>query len=109
MHELGITQSIVEIASENAQGARVQRVTLEIGRLSAILPDAIRFCFDLCAAGTAVEGAELEIVDVQGRGRCRDCGREQAMDDWLARCACGSCGLECVAGEELKIKELEVA
>ena len=108
MHELGITQSIVEAVAARAADARIQRVTVEIGKLSAILPDAIRFCFDICAQGTAAEGAALEIIAVPGRGRCRDCGREQAMDHWLASCACGACGLQCIAGEELKIKSMEV-
>ncbi|MBA3731738.1 MAG: hydrogenase maturation nickel metallochaperone HypA, partial [Gammaproteobacteria bacterium] len=53
MHELGITQSIVEMVAGRAADARIQRVTVEIGKLSAILPDAIRFCFDICAQGTA--------------------------------------------------------
>jgi hydrogenase nickel incorporation protein HypA/HybF len=109
MHELGITQSIVELVAARAADARIRRVTVEIGRLSAIMPDAVRFCFEICAQGTAAEGAELEIIEVKGQGRCRTCGREQTMDDWLVRCACGAYGLECIAGEELKIKSMEVA
>jgi hydrogenase nickel incorporation protein HypA/HybF len=42
------------------------RVRLEIGRLSSVMPEAIRFCFDVCARGTALEGAELEIVELAG-------------------------------------------
>ncbi|NEN93909.1 MAG: hydrogenase maturation nickel metallochaperone HypA, partial [Okeania sp. SIO3H1] len=52
MHELGITQNIVAIVAENAQDKSVKRVTLEIGKLSAIMPDAIEFCFDVCSKGT---------------------------------------------------------
>ena len=47
MHELGITQNIIAIVSENAQNKKVKRVLLEIGKLSAIMPDAIKFCFDI--------------------------------------------------------------
>ncbi|MHC5825016.1 MAG: hydrogenase/urease maturation nickel metallochaperone HypA, partial [Nostoc sp.] len=47
MHELGITKNIVAIVAEHARGAKVQRVLLEIGKLSAIMPNAIRFCFDI--------------------------------------------------------------
>ena len=61
MHELGITQNIVAIVSESARGASAKRVTLEIGQLSAILLEAIRFCFDICCQGTELEGATLEI------------------------------------------------
>lgn len=108
MHEVAITQSIVEIVEEEAAGARVNRVTLEIGRLSAVLPDAIRFCFDICTQGTVLEGVEIEIVELPGRGRCRDCGRIQEMNALFGECECGSVDLECIAGDELRIKEMEV-
>lgn len=109
MHELGITQGIVEVCAERAAGAKVDRVTLEIGQLSAIVPDAIRFCFDLCAQGTALDGARLEIIESPGRGRCRQCGEEFAMKDFLALCACGSIDVQCTGGEQLMIKEMELA
>jgi len=47
---LGIARSVVAICSERANGAAVRRVTLEIGKLSAVLPESIRFCFDTCSA-----------------------------------------------------------
>ncbi|NEP83423.1 MAG: hydrogenase maturation nickel metallochaperone HypA, partial [Okeania sp. SIO3B3] len=56
MHELGITQNIVAIVAENAQDKTVKRVTLEIGELSAIMSDALEFCFDICSKGTVLEG-----------------------------------------------------
>jgi hydrogenase nickel incorporation protein HypA/HybF len=64
MHELSITQNIVAIVAEHAQGKKVQRVLLEIGKLSAILPDAIKFCFDICSQGTVLEGAMLQIKEM---------------------------------------------
>jgi hydrogenase nickel incorporation protein HypA/HybF len=67
MHELSITRNVVAIVSEKAVGQRVTRVRLEIGRLSAVVPDSIRFCFDICAQGTPLEGAELEIVESAGQ------------------------------------------
>jgi hydrogenase nickel incorporation protein HypA/HybF len=108
MHELGITRNVVAIASEHARGAKVTRVTLEIGKLAAILPDAVRFCFDLCAQGTVVEGATLDIVEIPGRASCRECGKEVVLDRLYGRCACGSADLKLIAGEELKIREMEV-
>jgi hydrogenase nickel incorporation protein HypA/HybF len=57
VHELGLTQEILEIVTERARERRVKRVVLEIGKLSCVLPDAIRFCFGLCAEGTIAEGA----------------------------------------------------
>ncbi len=108
MHELGITQEIIAIATEHSHGARVLKVVLEIGKLSAVLPDAVRFCFDLCSAGTAVEGALLEIIETPGRARCKECGALMMLDQPFGRCECGNTELDWLAGEELKIKELEV-
>ncbi len=108
MHELSIANSVVELCAERAMGARVLRVTLEIGRLSAVMPDAIRFRFDVCAKDTVVEGATLEIVETPGLARCLDCGGSVDMTDLLEHCACGSVNLELLAGAELKIKQMEV-
>ncbi len=108
MHEFGITQNIVAIATEHAKGAKVQRVTLEIGKLSAIMPDAIRFCFDVCCKDTVLEGANLEIIEISGLGRCRHCGAEILLEQPFGICRCGSVELEVIRGEELKIKELEI-
>jgi hydrogenase nickel incorporation protein HypA/HybF len=109
MHELSITRNVVGIVGEKAQGQKVLRVTLEVGRLSGLLAEAIRFCFDICAQGTALEGATLQIVDVQGRGLCSACGAEPVMTMPLGRCpVCHAPSLRIVAGTELKIKEMEV-
>lgn len=63
MHELAITQRIVEIVIEEAKEARVKRVLLRIGRESGVFPHAVRFAFDLCTDGTPAEGAALEIEE----------------------------------------------
>ncbi|HYW20389.1 MAG TPA: hydrogenase maturation nickel metallochaperone HypA [Nodularia sp. (in: cyanobacteria)] len=108
MHELGITQNIVAIVSEHAQGAKVQRVVLEIGELSAILPDAIEFCFDICTQGTVLLGAILEIRKIPGLARCRECGTEIYLNKPFGICSCGSVHLDLIAGEELKVKQIEI-
>ena len=83
-------------------------MVLEIGKLSAILPDAVRFCFDLCTEGTVVEGATLEIIEVPGLARCRDCGGDFTLERPFGRCECGSTDLDWLSGDELKVKEFEV-
>ncbi|MBS2007553.1 MAG: hydrogenase maturation nickel metallochaperone HypA [Cyanobacteria bacterium SZAS TMP-1] len=108
MHELGITQNIVAIVGEKAGDQKVSRVKLEIGKLSAIEPEAIRFCFDLCAKGTCIEGAVLEIDEIEGRGKCNMCGEEMPLTLLAGICSCGSLSITCLAGQELKIKEMEV-
>ena len=109
MHELSITRSVVAIVSERAAGQRVTRVRLEIGRLSAIMPDAIRFCFDICAADTPLAGAALQIDEIAGMGCCDDCGAEVPLNVMVGRCPrCGTANLRLIAGNELNIKEMEV-
>ena len=108
MHEMGITQNIVSIVSEHAASRRVTRVRLEIGKLSAVMPDAVRFCFDVVSKGTVLEGAHLEIVEISGAAKCRSCGQEFPLDQPVGRCACGSRDLARLAGEELNIKEMEL-
>ncbi len=108
MHELGITQNIIAIVSENAQNKKVQRVLLEIGKLSAIMPESIKFCFDICAQGTIVEGAILEILEIPGMARCRQCGNTFYVDKPFGICQCGSIELDLIIGQELNIKEIEV-
>jgi hydrogenase nickel incorporation protein HypA/HybF len=108
MHELSIARSIVAIVGEQAKGRKVMRVTLEIGKLSAIMPEAIRFCFDVVAKGSALDGAALDIVEIPGRARCLDCGADVALHDLTGRCACGSRRLQRLTGEELNIKSMEL-
>lgn len=108
MHELSITQSIVEICSEHAAGARINRITVEVGQLTCVMPDALRFCFEVCTDGTPLAGSELEIIQIPGRARCRKCGAEMSLSDLLASCDCGSYDLEYTSGEDLRIKEMEV-
>ena len=57
VHELGIAQQVVDVVAEASGGARVTRIVLEIGKLTAVLPDAVRFCFDLATQDTVAEGA----------------------------------------------------
>lgn len=108
MHELGIARNIVNIVSERSAGRKVLRVKLEIGRLSAILPDAIEFCFDVCAKNTTLENALLEIEEIDGRGTCEACHQEMPLENLFGQCACGSRNIRCTHGQELNIKEMEI-
>jgi hydrogenase nickel incorporation protein HypA/HybF len=66
VHEFGIANEAIEICVGASGDARITRVVLEIGKLSAVLPDAVRFCFDAASEGTVAQGAELEIIEVPG-------------------------------------------
>lgn len=108
MHELSITQSVVDAVTERMRDTRVRRIRLEVGRLSGLVPDAVRFCFEMVAAGTTCEGAELQIDEPPGRARCRSCGRAFDTGDVLPLCDCGSADVAVEGGRELRIREVEV-
>ena len=65
MHELAITQSVVDAVTERTGKAPVASVRLRIGRLAGVVPDAVRFCFELVTAGTPLEGGALHVEDGQ--------------------------------------------
>jgi hydrogenase nickel incorporation protein HypA/HybF len=108
VHELALVQEIVAIVSDRVSSGQVMRLVLHIGKLAAVSPDAVRFCFTVCAEGTRLEGAALDIVEVPGIARCRGCGARIELLRPFGICACGRSDLEWLSGEELVIKHVEV-
>jgi len=108
MHELSITQSVVEAVTERMRDAQVRRIRIEVGRLSGLVPDSVRFCFEMVAAGTTCEGATLQIDEPAGHAVCRSCGAAFETGDVLPLCACGSADIEVLGGQQLRIREVEV-
>jgi hydrogenase nickel incorporation protein HypA/HybF len=113
MHEMGIAMEIVDIAKasipEDMQDARVQRVNLQVGKLSAIVPDSLRFCFDLVVKDTPLEGSELAIEEVPVVARCKDCHTEWKVTEAVFTCnACQSGAIDILSGRELDIKSIEI-
>jgi hydrogenase nickel incorporation protein HypA/HybF len=113
MHEMALTESIVEIAVEAAkrEGARkVTRVFVEVGALSCVEPEALRFCFAAVSAGTLAEGAAIEIARVPGAGWCPDCAKTAPLAERFGVCPdCGSARIRMTAGDELRVREMEIA
>ena len=109
MHELAITQSVVEAVTERTGAMPVTTVRLRVGRLAGVVPDAMRFCFELVTAGTPLEGARLEFDRPDGRGRCRTCGAEFVLADLILLCSCGSADVEVLAGRELVVASVVTA
>lgn len=109
MHELAITQSIVEAVTDHTGGAKVATVRLRVGKLSGVVPDAMRFCFDMVTDGTTLQGARLEIQEPEGRGHCRGCGDDFALPDPVLLCPCGSADVQVLSGRELSLTSVEVA
>ncbi len=109
MHELSITQSLVDTVSERTGDRSVTGVNLRVGRLSGVLPDAMRFCFEVICAGTRLAGAELRIEEPEGKAGCLTCGREFVVPDNILLCPCGSANVRVTGGLELSITSVEVA
>jgi hydrogenase nickel incorporation protein HypA/HybF len=108
MHELAVMESVVAAVAERVGAGRVKVVRLEVGRLSAVVPEALRFCFDICAQGTVLEGASLEMALIPGRGQCRTCGATRVIGSYADVCPCGASDLTVLSGEELRVKNVEV-
>ena len=112
MHELSVALALIDLASEELGrlgDVRLQAVHVRIGGLAAIVPDALKFSFDLAADGTPIAGARLEIEPVPIRLHCAACGDITLEAGQPIRCPrCGGPG-DLVSGRELELRALEVA
>jgi hydrogenase nickel incorporation protein HypA/HybF len=109
VHELSLADAVVTIARDYARGRRVAAVDVKVGRLRQVVPDALAFAFELVAAGTEVEGAELRIEHMPVRVRCPRCAAESEAPEFPLVCAeCGSLDVDVVAGDELLVESLEL-
>ena len=112
MHELSITQSIVDVISKKSQEGQVSRITqvnLVIGELSGFVPDCIKFYFDFLSKDTIAEGAVLNFQLIPARLRCRDCSSTFSPRDGDWTCPeCHSLSIEIIGGRELYIDNMEV-
>ncbi|BBO83595.1 putative hydrogenase nickel incorporation protein HypA [Desulfosarcina ovata subsp. sediminis] len=113
MHEMGIAMQIAEIATASIpadmQGARVQRVNLKVGKLSAIVADSLRFCFDLVVKETPLEGAELVIEELPVVVRCKACENQWTVTEPVFVCpVCKSGDIDILSGRELDITSIEI-
>ena len=111
MHELALTQGIVDLATQVARTEglhRVTRVVVEVGAAAAVVPDALTFCFDIVSTHTIARGAELVIETVALRAVCRGCGEEFEAASLASPCPdCGAYGPRLVSGRELRVKSLD--
>jgi len=113
MHEVGVMQSTLRIALERAAGEgaqRIHRLTMRVGPLSGVVPEALEFAFDVLARGTLAEGATLDVERVPMICSCPDCGLEFPSDDAFCECPrCHRFGVEVRCGRELELASLEVS
>ena len=113
MHEMAIVQSIMDIIEQQAEmysAKKVVRVSLEFGALTAVLPAAVSFAFEILSKDGIAEGAQLDIKIVPIRVKGRECGNEQIMENYEPFCpVCSSPTLNIVEGrDEMRIVSLEI-
>jgi hydrogenase nickel incorporation protein HypA/HybF len=108
MHELAVTESLVDAVIARLPDKRVTCVRLEIGAMSGVVADSVRFCFDIVTEGTNLEGATLEITQPPASCRCRVCHVDFEPDGPFPLCPCGSAEVTVLAGQDLKITSVLV-
>lgn len=112
MHELAVTESILEIANRHATNAGASKITdiyITLGRLSSIVDDSVQFYWDIISQATLAEGAKLHFTRVPARMHCNDCGQDFDMQDELAPCPnCNSINLKLISGDEFWLESIEI-
>jgi hydrogenase nickel incorporation protein HypA/HybF len=113
MHEMSLAESvlqIVEAAARAHDATRVRAVRLELGALSHVEPDALRFSFEVVTRGTVAEDAALELLATPGRAWCMPCGTTVDLPRLGEPCPlCGSHQLQVTQGDEMRVKDIEIA
>lgn len=113
MHELSIALSLVDLACEEAgrlEGGRVEALHVQVGVLSGVVKDALLFSFDVAAAGSSIDGARLEVIEIPATVWCGTCEATRTLQT-IQRRRCPSCDEptpHLVTGEELTLVSLEV-
>ena len=112
MHELSVTQSMLDLVLEEAkksQAQRIRKINLVLGEMSGIVDECVDFYFDFLSKDTIASGATLSFRTVPMRVRCRNCGEVFTPKEFDWACPkCQESGAEVIAGNELYIESIEV-
>jgi hydrogenase nickel incorporation protein HypA/HybF len=113
MHELSVSQSILDIALRHANQASARRIVainLVIGDLTGFVDDSIQFYFDFLSKDTLAQDATLNFERIPARVRCQSCGADYAPpDSRLWACPeCQALGGEVIAGKEFHVASIEI-
>ncbi len=112
MHELSVTESVLEIAlrhAESASAKRIVRLNLVIGELSSIVDESVQFYWDIVSKGTIAEGAELHFERIPATLRCQSCNHVFSLDGKSYCCpACGASQVAPAGGDEFRLESIEV-
>lgn len=121
MHEMSLTQSMLNLALKSAGGQRITDLYLEVGQMSVVVPESVEVFFDYLSRGTLAEGARLHFEIKPVEMTCLDCGEPQNLSEWsderphvimqkaFARaCACGSKNLRVTGGVRFGLAGIEI-
>jgi hydrogenase nickel incorporation protein HypA/HybF len=111
MHELMVTESLLEIALRHARQAQAGRITdlyLVIGELSSVIDDSVQFYWDIVCEGTLAEGATLHFRRIPAEMACQECGETYDPANDLVCPACGSNNVRIVSGQEFYLEAIDV-
>jgi hydrogenase nickel incorporation protein HypA/HybF len=112
MHEMTLAVNVVEeverCLAEFGTDARVMTVTLEVGGLRAVVPEALSFCFEVAGSGTRVDGAHLIIQVIPVEVRCDRCDRQWVVRDVEFLCPTCEGAVKVLSGKELLLRAIEV-
>jgi len=112
MHEFSLAVNIFDIVLDTVQKQNIHKVytiKLDVGKLMAVVPESLIFGFETVSEGTPLEGTKLEINEIAVTVRCKKCGTESEIDEFIFMCPkCNSVDLEMLSGQDMQITSLEV-
>jgi hydrogenase nickel incorporation protein HypA/HybF len=109
MHELAVTQGILDIALKNAGSRKIKQINLVIGQFSSMVDDSVQFYWDLISKNTAAQGATLNFERIPGEMTCRACGEVFQPKAEAFECpACLSPLVKISKGEEFRVDSIDV-
>jgi hydrogenase nickel incorporation protein HypA/HybF len=110
VHELSLCDAILGTTMKHARGRPVAQVTVRVGHLRQVVPDALRFGWQVLTESTDLKGCELVIEQIPATVECRECRAVSTLDMPILACAtCGSFEVALLSGEEFLIVSMELA
>jgi hydrogenase nickel incorporation protein HypA/HybF len=113
MHEVSLLENTLELALSYAQqqgATQIHQLTLRVGQLSGVIPEALQFAFDIVAQGTIAEKAQLLIETIPAICYCQTCQQDFQPTDWIYECpTCHQLCTELLQGRDLELVSLEVS
>ncbi|MFC2060152.1 hydrogenase maturation nickel metallochaperone HypA [Chloroflexota bacterium] len=112
MHELAITQSMLELVLEQAEKAgakKVGKINLVIGEMTGIVEESVQFYFNFLSQGTPAENASIFSTKVPTTARCQNCDKLFELKEFEWSCPyCQGISMDIVSGRELFVESIEV-